>query len=66
MTEARVAIIVLDACGAGEAPDSAEFGDPGADTLGHIAETVGGLDLPNLTRLGLGNMRELPGAAPVG
>jgi len=60
----RVCLIVLDACGAGEAPDSAAFGDPGADTLGHVAEAVGGLDLPNLQRLGLGATRPLDGCPP--
>ena len=60
----RVCIIVLDACGAGEAPDSAAFGDPGADTMGHVAEAVGGLDLPNLQRLGLGATRPLEGCPP--
>jgi phosphopentomutase len=57
----RACIIVLDACGAGEAPDSAAIGDPGADTLGHTAEAVGGFDLPNLQRLGLGGTRPLDG-----
>lgn len=60
----RACIIVLDACGAGEAPDSAAFGDPGADTLGHVAEAVGGLQLPNLQRLGLGSTRPLEGCEP--
>lgn len=60
----RVCVIVLDACGAGEAPDSAAFGDTGADTLGHVAEAVGGLHLPNLEQLGLGNMRDLAGCPP--
>jgi phosphopentomutase len=60
----RACIIVLDACGAGEAPDSTAFGDPGADTLGHVAEAVGGLQLPNLQRLGLGSTRPLDGCAP--
>lgn len=60
----RACIIVLDAVGAGEAPDSAAFGDPGADTLGHVAEAVGGLDLPNLRRLGLGATRPLEGCPP--
>ena len=61
----RVAIIVIDAFGAGEAPDSHTFGDTGADTVGHVAEAVGGLRLPNLQRLGLGNTRDLPGCPPV-
>lgn len=60
----RACIIVLDACGAGPAPDSPAFGDPGADTLGHTAEAVGGLDLPNLQRLGLGATRPLEGCPP--
>lgn len=63
--QARAVVLVLDACGAGEAPDSAEFGDPGADTLRHTAEAVGGLALPNLTALGLGNVYDLPGADPL-
>ncbi|MCW2950777.1 MAG: phosphopentomutase [Thermoleophilia bacterium] len=60
----RACIIVLDACGAGEAPDSVDFGDSGADTLGHVAEAVGGLQLPNLQRLGLGATRSLAGCLP--
>lgn len=60
----RACIIVLDACGAGEAPDSAAFGDAGADTLGHTATAVGGLELPNLQRLGLGSTRPLDGCPP--
>ena len=38
--------IVIDACGAGELPDSADYGDAGTNTLGHVAEAAGGLDLP--------------------
>ena len=63
-TTRRACIIVLDACGAGEAPDSAAFGDPGADTIGHVAEAVGGLHLPNLQRLGLGSVKRLDGCPP--
>jgi phosphopentomutase len=62
----RAFVIVIDACGAGELPDSADYGDAGANTLGHVAEASGGLDLPVLTRLGLGNMMPLKGAPPVG
>jgi phosphopentomutase len=46
----------MDSCGAGEAPDAADYGDEGADTLGHTASAVGGLDVPNLQRGGLGNL----------
>ena len=61
-------VIVLDSVGIGEAPDAREYGDVGADTLGHIAQSQGGLRLPNLQRLGLGNIRHddpLLGCAPV-
>jgi phosphopentomutase len=60
----RAFVIVLDACGAGELPDSAEYGDAGADTLGHVAEAAGGLDLPVLQRLGLGSALPLRGCPP--
>src|ERR687883_1243215 len=50
----RACVIVLDAVGAGELPDAAEYGDTGSDTLGNVARAVGGLDLPNLEHLGLG------------
>jgi len=56
---------VIDACGAGELPDSGDYGDAGANTLGHVAEAAGGLDLPVLTSLGLGNIMPLAGAPPV-
>jgi phosphopentomutase len=62
----RAFVIVIDACGAGELPDSADYGDAGANTLGHVAEAAGGLELPVLTQLGLGNIMPLPGAPPVG
>ncbi len=60
----RACVIVLDAVGAGALPDAAEFGDEGSDTLGNVARAVGGLDLPNLEALGLGNVEELQGCPP--
>src|SRR2546425_10813642 len=60
----RACVIVLDAVGAGALPDAAEFGDEGSDTLGNVARAVGGLDLPNLEALGLGNVEELEGCRP--
>jgi phosphopentomutase len=57
--------VVIDACGAGALPDSGEYGDAGANTLGHVAEALGGLELPVLTGLGLGNIMPLAGAPPV-
>src|SRR5215212_10092939 len=60
----RACIIVLDAVGAGELPDAHEYGDTGSDTLGNVAHAVGGLDLPNLEALGLGNVEPLEGCSP--
>ena len=60
----RACVIVLDAVGAGELPDAAEYGDEGSDTLGNVAKAVGGLDLPNLEALGLGNVEPLEGCPP--
>ena len=61
---ARACVIVLDAVGAGELPDASEYGDEGSDTLGNVARAVGGLDLPSLEALGLGNVEELLGCPP--
>jgi phosphopentomutase len=52
----RIIWIVLDSVGIGEARDAAKFGDEGADTLGHTAEANGGLDIPNMVKLGIGNI----------
>jgi len=60
----RACVIVLDAVGAGEAPDAADYGDEGSDTLGNVARAVGGLDLPNLEALGFGNIEPLEGCPP--
>jgi phosphopentomutase len=60
----RACVIVLDAVGAGELPDAADYGDEGSDTLGNVARAVGGLDLPNLEALGLGNVEPLVGCPP--
>ena len=60
----RACVIVLDAVGAGELPDAADWGDEGSDTLGNVSRAVGGLDLPNLEALGLGNVEPLEGCPP--
>ena len=60
----RVTWIVLDSVGAGEMPDAAAYGDAGSDTLGHIA-SARELHLPNLARLGLGNLKALAHVGPV-
>ena len=64
MQSRRVFVIVLDACGVGALPDAVAYGDRGANTLGHLAREVGGLQLPALTRLGLGSILALEGVPP--
>lgn len=61
----RVFTIVIDSLGVGDAVDAAAFGDAGTDTLGHIAESVGNLHIPNLQKLGIANMKPLKNIAPV-
>jgi len=60
----RVFVIVLDSLGIGPMADSARFDDAGVDTLGHISETVEHLDIPNLQRLGLANLKPLKQVKP--
>ncbi len=60
----RACVIVLDAVGAGELPDAGTYGDEGSNTLGNVAKAVGGLDLPNMEALGLGNVEPLEGCPP--
>jgi phosphopentomutase len=60
----RVVVVTLDACGVGALPDAADYGDAGASTLPHLADAVGGLELPALEALGLGAIVPLAGVAP--
>ena len=59
----RAVILILDGVGIGQAPDAGDYGDVGSDTLGNVARASGGLRLPNLERIGLGNIRSLEGVA---
>jgi len=57
----QIFVVVLDGVGAGELPDAAAYGDTGSNTLTHVAEAAGGLSLPNLARLGFGNICPMKG-----
>ncbi|PKM80115.1 MAG: phosphopentomutase [Firmicutes bacterium HGW-Firmicutes-14] len=59
-----VILIVIDSLGAGELPDAEKYGDKGSNTLGNTARAVGGLNLPNLQKLGLGNIIRVQGVPP--
>lgn len=61
----RVFVIVLDSLGIGAMADAAKFDDAGADTLGHISDTVEHLNIPNLQRMGLANLKALKQVPPV-
>lgn len=60
-TYKRIFLVVMDSVGIGEAPDAEKFGDKGSDTLGHIAEKMNGLKMPNMGKLGLSHIREIKG-----
>ena len=61
----RAFVVVLDACGVGELPDAGDYaGDAGSNTLAHLGELAGGLDLPTLQRLGLGSITAIQGVPP--
>ena len=60
----RVFVIVVDSMGIGEMPDSEKYGDIGVDTLGHIAEKQDKFVIPNLQKMGIGNLKKLKGVPP--
>lgn len=64
-TPRRAIIIILDGVGIGELPDARKFNDEGSHTLGNMAKAVGGLTLPNMQKLGLGNIDTILGMGPV-
>ncbi len=64
MSERRAILLVLDGVGIGELPDAAEYGDEGSNTLVNTAKAVGRLNLPNLQRMGLGNIEQIEGVTP--
>ena len=61
----RVFVVVMDSLGVGAMPDSADFGDIGVNTLGHISESVDTFTIPNLQKLGMANLTPLKQVAPV-
>lgn len=62
----RAVVLVLDGVGCGELPDAAEYGDAGSNTLANTARAVGGMNLPALQKMGLGNILDIQGVPPEG
>jgi phosphopentomutase len=60
----RISVIILDGVGIGAAPDAADYGDDGSNSIGNVAKVLGGIDLPNMEKLGLGNVEEIKGVPP--
>jgi phosphopentomutase len=61
----RVVLIVLDSVGIGELPDAKDYGDEGSNTLGNIARLMKGFSLPNLQKIGLGNIEDIQGISSI-
>ena len=64
LQQRRAFVVVVDGLGAGAEPDAGHYGDAGANTLAHVAQAAGGLELPAFEHLGLGNIEALEGVAP--
>ena len=62
----RVIVLVIDGLGVGAMPDAADYGDADCNTLSHLAEAAGGLNLPTLEALGLGHVTEIKGVRVMG
>ena len=60
----RACVIVLDAVGVGDLPDADAYGTAGSSTLAHVADAVGGLEVPTMQALGLGNVMPVRGCPP--
>lgn len=61
MNKKKAVLIVADSCGVGALPDAASFGDEGTNTLVHLAEVNGGISIPNMEKMGLGNIADIKG-----
>ncbi len=57
----RITVIVLDGVGIGEAPDAADYGDVGSNSIGNVARVLGGISLPNMGSIGIGNVIPIEG-----
>jgi len=61
----RITVIVLDGVGIGEAPDAADYGDVGSNSIGNVAKVLNGIDLPHMGAIGLGNIIDIKGVPPM-
>lgn len=59
----KAVLIVVDSCGVGALPDAKDFGDEGVNTISHLAKASGGVNLPNMEKMGLGNITDIEGVS---
>lgn len=59
----KAVLIVVDSCGVGALPDAKDFGDEGVNTISHLAKATGGVNLPNMEKMGLGNITDIEGVS---
>ena len=66
MNNKKAVLIVVDSCGVGALPDAKDFGDEGVNTISNLAKATGGVNLPNMEKMGLGNITDIEGVSKVG
>ena len=66
MNNKKAILIVVDSCGVGALPDAKEFGDEGVNTISNLAKATGGVNLPNMEKMGLGNITDIEGVSKTG
>ena len=65
MNNKKAVLIVVDSCGVGALPDAKDFGDEGVNTISNLAKATGGVNLPNMEKMGLGNITDIEGVSKV-
>lgn len=61
----KAVLIVVDSCGVGALPDAKDFGDEGVNTLSHLAKASGGINIPNMEKMGIGNITDIEGVSKI-
>lgn len=63
MNNKKAVLIVVDSCGVGALPDAKDFGDEGVNTISNLSKAAGGINLPNMEKMGLGNITDIEGVS---
>ena len=63
MNNKKAVLIVVDSCGVGALPDAKDFGDEGVNTISNLSKATGGVNLPNMEKMGLGNITDIEGVS---